>query len=321
MADAFNTQTSHAELIPEYWNRNVMMAAGNMTSNGALAVAENAAASGDYPGEGDIIHFPGQRSTAMANITEGTAHEYKQFSAYERTLTINVNKGVNLPTTSIAAALAMTNPFVPLAADVGELAARNLSASLCGLYASAGLTVTGTTGANINEANIREAKRKLDIARAPLGRSIAGGRATGSTYRFLLVDPVQMDALTAITAFRDIDTLVRGNETITEGLVGRIHGFDIYLDHSIAVTTDGFKHLIAGVHTPGNPRMSSLVWAPARHKSLFSNVNAVDTPALGLRTAFQLDTKQYSEVLMANQIYGTTSVRSEWTVDVKVTDN
>lgn len=321
MADAFNTTTSHAELIPEIWTREVILAATDHTVNGFILNAVNVAeVQGGYPGEGDILHFPIQSRVNMSDITQGTAHDYVQASASEKTLTINVNKGVPLPVTSMASALALQNPFGPLAQQVGMNAALQLDTSLAGLYSSAGETVTGTTAANVTEANIREAKRKLDLAKAPLGRGIPGAE-TGPSRRFLIVDPIQLDALTAITAFRNSQTYNRGDMTIPEGWVGRIHSFDVYLSHNVKVTTDGFKHLVAGVLTPGNPYMSSIVWAPATHKPLLSAMRSIDTPALGLRSVFNFDSKQYSEVLSANMIYGVAAVRSEWLVDIKVTDN
>ncbi len=307
MPDAYNTQTSHAEMIPELWTNQVILAATDHTANGFLSNAVALPVSAGK-GKGDIYHFPIQSRVNMAAVTEGTPLEYRQFSASEKTLTLNKNKGVVAHLSSIAGALAKFNIFDSLAQQIGYNAGLNIDTDLGALYASAGETVTGTTAANVTAANVAEAARKLDSAKAP------------RRGRFLVVDPIQMAALASISTFTHMDR--SGDATgIREGLVGRIKGFDVFMSHNVAVTTDGFKHLLAGVLTPGDPFMSSLVWAPATLPPMVSNTRYVDAAELGLRVTFGNDQKAVGETIGGNQIYGVAMVRTEWTVDIKVTDN
>lgn len=311
MSDAYNTQTSHAEMIPELWESQVILAATDHTANAFMANAVQMPVS--TATRGDTYHFPIQSRVNMAAVTEGTALEYRQFSASEKTLTLNKNKGVVSPISSIAAALSKFDVLSGIARQAGMNAGANIDADLAALYASAGITVTGTTAANITAANIQSAVRQLDSAKAP--RSGVGG-----SRRFLIVDPTQMQALTAISTFAHADRIGDGN-AIRTGLVGMVYGLDVFMGHNVVSTTDGFKHCLAGVYTPNSPEMSSLVWAPAAQAPMKANVSYFDTPALGLRTTFQWDQKALSEAVGLNQIYGVTMVRTEWTADIKVTDN
>lgn len=310
MADAYNTQTSHAETIPESWVSDVILAATDHTANAFMANAVQLPVSAK--GKGDIYHFPIQSRVNMASVTEGTPLEYRQFSASEKTLTLNKNKGVVAHLSSILDALSGYDLMQALAQQIGMNAGSNIDADLAALYASAGITVTGTTAANITDALILSAGRQLDAAKAP--RSGAGAR------RFLIVDPTQMAALAGISTFSHADRVGNG-DTIRSGLVGMVRGFDVFMGHNVVSTTDGFKHCLAGVYTPGNPFQSSLVWAPARHAVMRSATTHADVDALGLRTTFAWDQKNVGEAIGGNQIYGVTMVRTEWTADIKVTDN
>jgi hypothetical protein len=129
-----------------------------------------------------------------------------------------------------------------------------------------------------------------------------------------------MAALAAISTFSHADRIGNG-DAIRSGLVGRVRGFDVFMGHNVVSTTDGFKHLMAGVYTPGNPYQSSLVWAPATHAPMLSNTAHQDVAALGLRTTLAYDQLNVGEAISGNQIYGVTAVRTEWLVDIKVTDN
>lgn len=312
MADAFNTTTSHSEFVPEQWMDEVILAATDHTTNAFLANAVQLPPMAGK-GRGDIYHFPIQSRVNMADISEGTALEYKQFSADEKTLTINKYKGVVAHASQLLVTQSKYNVFSPLAQQIGFNAGVNLDTDLGALYASAGETVTGTTAANITDANVREAARKLDNAKAP--RSGVGG-----ARRFLCVSPNQMDALAAISTFSHADR-IQDPTAIREGMVGRIRGFDVFMGHNLTASTDGFLHCVAGVLTPGNPYMSSLVWAPGDQPAPISNVPYADVAALGLRNVFDHDLKNVGDAIGGTQIYGVTMVRTEWTVDIKVTDN
>ena len=308
MADAFNTTTSHSEFVPERWMDEVILAATDHTANAFMANAVQLPPAAGK-GRGDIYHFPIQSRVNMSDITEGTALEYNQFSADEKTLTINQYKGVVAHASQLLTAQSEYNVFSPLAMQIGFNAGVNIDTSLGALHASAGETVTGTTAANITDANVREAARKLDIARCP------------RQGRWMVVSPTQMDALAAISTFSHADRIGTASGPIREGVVGRIRGFDVYMGHNPTATTDGFQHCMAGVTVPGNPYMSSLVWAPGDRPPLVSNTLSADVQALGLRTTFDYDTKNTGDAIGGSQIYGVTMVRTEWTVDIKVTDN
>lgn len=119
---------------------------------------------------------------------------------------------------------------------------KRIDTALAGLYASAGST--RDAGLNdIAEADIVWAKQTLDAANAPTGR------------RCLVVSEVQMGALARIPRFTEADKIGNG-QAILEGAVGRIHGFNVFMDVNIVEATSQSQNL-AFVAAPGAPSANS----------------------------------------------------------------
>ena len=302
MADAYNTSTSHADYIATKVAEQTVLTFTDWTANGFLAVASNI--SDQIPMGANKIQVPVHPGVTLAAHTQGTPEEYSQISSSNVSLTINTFKAVVPAITFEASAFANQNIFEIMGMQIGKNAAKNLDASLAALYSSAGLTVTGTTGANISEANVRSAKQQMDEANAPRGR-------------FLVVNPQQMDALSAIQRFSEPQSYGGNGEPIREGVVGRIHGFDVYVSNNVVEDTAGFAHCLAGTYGSGMTE-DTLQWAAIRYQPLVSANPMRDIPAAGLRLTFDLDNKAGAESVRGSQGYGVATFRSEWMVNIKV---
>ena len=304
MADELNTTTTSDDFVPEIWARNCLLAFTDHTANGALSVATDVS---QFLSEGgDIINVPKQIAVSLAAETEGTAIEYSRFCSSVVTLNVNTNKAILVGLTDVLRGQANQDPSVYFTEQMAANAAKNIDASIMGIYASASITVTGVTSANLAEADIRSAKRQMDAANAP-------------KKRFLLVDSQHMDALSAITRFTQADSIGSG-AGIIEGIVGRIHGFDVIVSENETGTTDGFKHLLAGVYGQPNPFNNSLQYATMKFRPKLSLVNYFDVPVAGLRVTIDNDNKLGSDGIRGHQKYGVATWRPEWLCNIKVAD-
>ena len=307
MADVPNFQTSHTDFIPTIIESQAILAATDHTQNGCLSAARDL--SDKLAKGGNKIQSGVQSRVTLSDITETTYDEHAQFSASNVSLTINVHKGVPMLITNKLRALSVNDDhFGDLLAQALAAAYKNMDASLAGLYSSAGETVTGSTGSNITETEVRAAKKQLDEAKAP------------RIGRYLIVNPQQEDALTGIARFTEADKIGNG-AAIMSGSIGRIHGFDVFISHNIVETTDGFAHCLAGVRGM-DAKNGSMQIAKARYDGInwMSNSKFQVIGANDLLTTFNYDEKGRGEVLGVEQLYGVATFRSEWLVDIKVAD-
>ena len=306
MADAFNNPTSHADIIPEIWASTAILAADDHTANAFIGLSTND--SRKLANGGDIIHYPIQSDVNLTDVSQTAEMDAVQFSMTIVNLTIDTHKGNPILVTTQLDGLANQDPMDNLARQAGFAAGREVDTALAGLFASAGETVTGNTSLDITEAQIREAKRKLDIANAP------------RVGRWLVVSPTQSDALSAIAAFRTEDSIANGQDAVTEGRIGRVHGFDVFMGSNVVeVTSAGLVHNMAGVAN-ADPMMSSLVHAFGNLKPTRAGNPTQTVPAIGLKTTFAFDPKRFGDIMAVETLFGVQAVRSEWLVDIQTQD-
>ena len=307
MADAFNNPTSHADMIPEIWDTQAILAADDHTNNALMALSADA--SSMLVGGGDIINFPKQADVDLVTVSQTAETEAAQFSASTIQLTIDTHKGNPILVTSQADSLSNQDIMENLFQQAGFAVGRTVDQSLAALHASAGITVTGNTSLDITEAQVREAKRGLDDANAPRGG------------RFLVVDVQQMDALSAISRFTEADKIANP-AGIVEGQVGRIHGFNVFMDQNIVEVASnvGLAHNLFGVFDT-DPRKSALVHAFATFRPSRAAVSQRIIPQIGLRATFTFDGKRFGDIMTVEVNFGVKSVRSEWLGDLQTQDS
>lgn len=306
MADAYNFQTSHADFIPTIIAGQALLAATDATLNGCLSASQDVSAF--MPAGGATLQVGIQSAVTLGAVTETTADEYGQFSASNKTLAIDDHYGVPIAVTNRLQALSNQDLLRNFVTQGLRNAMKNMDASLAAHYSLAGEVVAGVTSADITETEVRAAKKQLDEAKCPTGG------------RYLIVNPQQMDALSAIARFTEVDKIGSG-QAIVDGMVGRIHGFNVFTSNNIVETTDGFAHLIAGYDGGGNPLEGSLQHAFANLAGIV-NLSQTPTQIIGgiMLVKAVFDPKVRAEVLHLEQLYGTSAFRTEWLVEIKVRD-
>lgn len=310
MADAYQTSTALTEFHATLVANQAQLAFGDYTNNALLATAQNLT---DAVAGAKTLDIPIIPAVNHATETEGTALEYVQFSADKVSLTVDTRKGMVMAFTPYALARTQDGGATILQGygqQIGADARRILDAALAAEYANAGSTVTGTTAANITEANIVSAKDALDAANAPM------------EGRTLVLHNEQYNAAIQIARFTEAQTIGSG-QTIQTGVIGRIHGFDVFLDQNIVGTTDGFRHNLAFVRDPSQSGLAganraSLGWAVSPLPQVSAGgVSAGTMP----RITLSYDAKGAGSQIIDSRIqYGTKTIRAVWLIDIKTAD-
>lgn len=310
MADAYNTSTALTEFHATLVSQAAQLAMTDYTNNALLATAQNLT---QAVGGAKSLQIPIIPAINHASETEGTPLEYKQFSAHEVTLTVDTRQGVVMPFTPYALARANDGGAQILQGygrQAGADARKILDAALAAEYANVGSTVTGSTAANITEANIVQAKTNLDGNNAPM------------EGRTLVLHHEQYNAVIQISRFTEAQTIGSG-QAIQTGMIGRIHGFDVFLDQNIIGTTDGFRHNLAFTRDPAQSGMAginvaALAWAVSPLAAPMAGALSAGTMP---RITFSYDAKgNGSDVIDSRIQYGTKTIRPEWSVDIKTAD-
>lgn len=310
MADAYNTSTALTEFHATLVAQAAQLALTDYTNNALLATAQNLTEAVAGAKSLDIPIIP---AVNHATETEGTALEYKQFSSDKVTLTVDTRQGLVMPFTPYALARSFDGGASILQGygqQIGADARRILDAALAAEYANVGSTVTGSTASNITEANIIEAKTNLDGNNAPM------------EGRTLVLHHEQYNAVIQISRFTEARTIGSG-AAIQEGMIGRIHGFDVFMDQNIVGTTDGFRHNLAFIRDPSQSGLAganraALAWATSPLPA--PQAGAVSAGSMP-RITFSYDAKgNGSDVLDSRMQYGTKTLRAAFSVDIKTAD-
>lgn len=310
MADAYQTSTAltefHATLVADQ----AQLAFTDYTNNALLATAQNLT---EAVAGAKVLDIPVIPAVNHAAETEGTALEYKQFSATKVTLTVDTRQGLVMAFTPYALARSADGGNTILAGygqQIGADARRIVDSALAAEYANVGATVTGATGLNITEANIISAKDTLDGNNAPM------------EGRTLVVHHEQYNAMLQIARFTELDKIGSG-QSIQTGMIGRIHGFDVFMDQNIVGTTDGFRHNLAFVRDPSQSGLAganraALAWAASPLPAPRAGALSAGTMP---RISFSYDAKGGgSDVIDSRIQYGTLTVRAAWLIDIKTAD-
>lgn len=310
MADAYQTSTALTEFHATLVAQQAQLTFTDRTNNALLATAQNLTDAVQGAKTLDIPIIPAVNHAAE---TEGTALEYVQFSADKVSLTVDTRRGMVMAFTPYALSRAFDGGASILQGygeQVGADARRIVDTALAGEYANVGATVTGTTNANITEANIVSAKNTLDGNNAPL------------EGRTLVLHHTQYNAAKQIARFTEVQ--MRGVDGISPALfAGQIHGFDVLLDQNIVGTTDGFRHNLAFVRDPSQSGLAganraALAWAASPLPSVtVGGLSAGTMP----RITLSYDAKGGGSAVLDSRIqYGVKTLRAVWSVDIKTAD-
>ena len=180
--------------------------------DGALSIQ-----AGVVPVNPDVSVTPGTGLTATAP-TIGT-----------KTLTKATNRGVYNKTVNTQLANSAIRVEGQMIAQGAAALYQVIDTAIGALYASAATTIDAGTN-NLAEVDLSNAKKALDLANAPKNR------------RVLVVNETQMAALTLIPRFTEADKIGSG-QAIMEGAVGKIHGFNVFMDINVTDASSQSRNL------------------------------------------------------------------------------
>ncbi|MEW5820326.1 MAG: phage capsid protein [Cyanobacteriota bacterium] len=219
------TTTTSAEFIPAVWINEVRAAReSNLIMAKRVKLINHNNKSGDTINIPDVSNLTAQDKAAETEVTLQSPTETK-FS-----VSINKWKHVAFLIEDIVKVQSAANLRKEYSDKAGYAVAKALDTDLIGLYS--GLTQSiGNSGVDIDEETILEAKKLLDEADAP------------RSDRTLLIAPGQEKSLLRIARFTEADKIADGGKAIKEGMLGRIHGFDVFVSTNVPTVSGAVKNL------------------------------------------------------------------------------
>lgn len=201
-----------------------------------------------FTGSGTKIHVP-VINGLIANdfVSQVTIQDATSTDAY---IELNKHKEVSFVVHDIEQAQANADIRKAYTDEAGAAIAEAINKDIMALYASLSQSV-GSAGTDITEDTILAAKLALDKAKAP------------KKDRTLVVAPEQENALLKIDRFTRADAI--GGDAIKEGMLGRIHGFDVMSTADVPVVegTPNTTHNLAfhrnaiGIGINAEPRVQA----------------------------------------------------------------
>lgn len=219
------TPTTADNFIPEVWMNEVRAA---RESNLVMAKRVKLLNHSNKPG--DTINIPDVSSLSAEDKSAQTEVSLQATTESKFSVSINKWKHVAFLIEDIVKIQSATDLRKEYTDKAGSAIAKAVDTDLIGLYSSLTQTV-GSQGIDIDEETILEAKQKLDEADAP--------RAD----RTLLIAPSQEKSLLRIPRFTEADKIADGGKAIKDGMIGRIHGFDVFVTTNVPVSGGTTKNL------------------------------------------------------------------------------
>lgn len=219
------TATTADNFIPEVWINEVRAA---RESNLVMAKRVKLLNHANKPG--DTINIPDVSSLSAADKSAQTEVSLQATTESKFTVSIDSWKHVAFLIEDIAKIQSATDLRKEYTDKAGSAIAKAVDTDLLDLYSSLSQSV-GTQGIDIDEELILEAKQKLDEADAP------------RSDRTLLIAPAQEKSLLRISRFTEADKIGDGGKALKDGMIGRIHGFDVFVSTNIPTDSGTTKNL------------------------------------------------------------------------------
>lgn len=219
------TTTTSAEFIPAVWINEVRAAReSNLVMAKRVKHINHKNKPGDTLNIPDVSNLSAQDKVAETEVTLQNPTENK-FS-----VSINKWKHVAFLIEDIVKVQSATNLRKEYTDKAGYAVAKALDSDLISLYSGLTQEISGA-GIDIDEETILEAKKLLDEADAP------------RPDRTLLISPSQEKALLRISRFTEADKIADGGKALKEGMLGRIHGFDVFVSTNVPTVEGAVKNL------------------------------------------------------------------------------
>lgn len=214
--------------IPELWNARLLYA---LEKNHVATKLVNRDYEGEIKNAGDTVHINTIGAVSVRTYTQGTDLTYDALSTSDQTLVINQQKYFAFALDDVDKAQA-AGDIMDSAMDRAAYSLADVSdAYLLGVLASGGSSdnYVGSSGSPIAltaanlYSNIVALRTKLDKQNVP-----ANGRS-------LVIPPEAYALLLQDSRFTSVQGVAEG--VITNGLVGRVAGFDIYMSNNCVKTS------------------------------------------------------------------------------------
>jgi hypothetical protein len=138
-------------------------------------------------------------------------------------LTLNQHYEISFLFEDVARMLERPDQFAGWMADAVKVLAEKIDATLTGLYS--GLSQTIDASAGLDESDFRNARRLLNVAKAPM------------TDRYAVLHPDADYEALGIEKITNRDYAESLGQMAANSLIGRAFGFDIFMDQNVTVAT------------------------------------------------------------------------------------
>mgnify|MGYP007069865882 CR=1 FL=1 len=215
--------------IPELWNARLLY---NLEKNHVATNLVNRNYEGEIKNAGDTVHINSLGAVDVRNYVQGTDLTYDALSTTDQTLVIDQQKYFAFALDDVDAAQAAGDVMDTAMGRAAYSLADVSDSYLLGIIASGGssdnyvgssTSPIALSATNIYE-NIVNLKTALDKQNVP------------TTGRSVVVPPEAHALLLLDERFTTVSGVAEG--VITNGLVGRVAGFDIYMSNNTVATSD-----------------------------------------------------------------------------------
>lgn len=219
------TTTTSAEFIPAVWINEVRAA-----REANLVMAKRVKLINHNNKPGDKVNIPDVSNLSAEN--KESQNQVKLQSTTESKFTVSINKWKHVAflLEDIVKVQSATNLRKEYTDKAGYAIAKSVDSDLASLYQDLNTSI-GAKGIELDEEIILDAKKRLDEANVP------------RTDRTLLIAPSQEKSLLKISRFTEAHKIADGGKTLRDGMIGRIHGFDVFVTTNLPEDETGTKNL------------------------------------------------------------------------------
>ena len=272
------TSTTHANFIPELWTIETINAVEkNLVFANLVSRWDSLAKQG-----GDTIHIPNVTNFTAKDKATSNRVDPQATTEGKTDILLNKHKEVSYFVEDFAKIQANQDLRNTYTEKAGYAIAKAIDDDIAALYAGAGLSVS--CGAAATYAYLREARRKLSVAEAPMNN------------RFLVANSYVIDDMLNIDEIKNKDFLnVAGQMPAESGQVSRsVLGFQVYESNNITT----------GVES-----------TPLYHCMAFQKDAIALAVQLGPRVQYSYQHGWLSELITFDVIYGVKVLRSAFLCD------
>jgi N4-gp56 family major capsid protein len=219
------TTTTSENFIPAVWLNEVRAAReANLVMAKRVKLINHTGKPGDTINIPDVSNLSATDKEAETEVSLSNPTETKFY------VEINKWKHVAFLIEDIVKVQSATDLRKEYTNKAGYALAKSIDTDLLELYSALSQSVGGA-GVDIDEETILSAKVLLDEADTP------------RSDRTLLIAPSQEKSLLKIPRFTEADKISDGGKALREGMLGRIHGFDVFVSTNVPVDGNTIKNL------------------------------------------------------------------------------